>query len=384
MTIEKTKEKSAANKGATIDANGAKFKVFAPSSLSILKAVPENLKSVVPENSIYFEGFASTVDKDRHQDIVISDFWTDETIAKFMVNPVLLFQHDQSNAVGKIVQAEKRDEGLFVRGFVSKSWADAWRVEEGIIKSLSVWLWVDWDDIDYDYKSETWIMKSGELLEVSLVSIPANPSATFSVEKSLGSDFDNFKFYFSNKNLSSMKTFKFKNIGDFVKNLIPKLNLKLGLDLNEDSTDEDILKAVEDAKSVEDVKKELETQLTDSITKSVTENITNKLKEVGIDFETINGSSATPKAATDANAAEEVTEEAPNQMTQMFELMKEMKGLVEKSNGEKEAAQTELARMKGANGNGGKVNGGAAQVSATVEQFQNSMKSIKPLGNSKY
>ena len=64
--------------------------------------------------------------------------------------------------------------------------------------------------------------------------------------------------------------------------------------------------------------------------------------------------------------------------------MKEMKGLVEKSNGEKEAAQTELARMKGANGNGGKVNGGAAQVSATVEQFQNSMKSIKPLGNSKY
>jgi len=148
---------------------------------------PATLEGKIPENAVYIEGYANTTAKDRVQDVVAAWNWSEPILSSYMKNGfgTLLFMHDHDKPVGKILEVEGRDDGLFVRGFVSKSWKDAWMVEEGLIKGFSIGYMVDWMNSRYDAQADTYYLSIKELLEISIVTIPANQDSLISSIKSL-------------------------------------------------------------------------------------------------------------------------------------------------------------------------------------------------------
>ena len=148
---------------------------------------PATLDGKIPDNAIYIEGYANTTAKDRVQDVVAAWNWSEPILSSYMKNGfgTLLFMHDHDKPVGKILEVEGRNDGLFVRGFVSKSWKDAWMVEEGLIKGFSIGYMIDWINSRYDAQADTYYLAIKELLEISIVTIPANQDSLISSIKSL-------------------------------------------------------------------------------------------------------------------------------------------------------------------------------------------------------
>lgn len=153
-------------------------------------SVPETLKTLIPANAIYIEGFANTPNKDDQDDIILATRWTDEVINDYLKKGLLLYEHDVLQPIGKILEAERRDKpgeknGLFVRGFVSRSWPDAYKVEEGLIESMSVRIRYDWDVTTYDEPTKTYFVGVKKLREISICSIGAEEESVFETFKSL-------------------------------------------------------------------------------------------------------------------------------------------------------------------------------------------------------
>lgn len=194
---------------------------------------PATLDGKIPENAIYIEGYANTTAKDRVDDVVPSWNWSDSVLSNYMKNGfgTLLFMHDHDKPVGKILEVEGRDDGLFVRGFVSKSWKDAWMVEEGLIKGFSIGYIIDWMNSRYDAQADTYYLAIKELLEISIVTIPANQDSLISSIKSLIPKA-------SNTNTKTMKNF------------FAKLKAFAGIDIPEDADEKTAIEALEGAKTL--------------------------------------------------------------------------------------------------------------------------------------
>lgn len=140
------------------------------------------------KEGVYIEGFASTTVKDRDGEIIPTGSikYTD-----FLKNPILLYQHKHDEPIGKIEEIEQKENGLWIKAFVSSTAEKAITlIKEGILKTFSIGFRV----LDYDYNEaiDAWILKENDLYEVSVVSIPANQDAIFSMAKSFGEE-HNFK-----------------------------------------------------------------------------------------------------------------------------------------------------------------------------------------------
>ena len=103
-------------------------------------------------------------------------------------NIPLLFQHDQSKIVGKVISAAYDSKGLYVTAQLTKLPGDSLTnyvyeaVKAGMLNSFSVGLMVeDIDMVDQDEDSYLEITKS-HLFELSVVSTPALAVATFSTQ----------------------------------------------------------------------------------------------------------------------------------------------------------------------------------------------------------
>jgi len=144
-------------------------------------------------------GYANTTSKDRTGDIVLSEAWV-KGIENYRKNPVLLYQHDHSKPIGKSDTVRVDKKGIFVEASVSSAAEKLHGVqsliEDGALKSFSVGFRVK--DADYDRPSDTFIIKDLELLEISVVSVPANQESLFSIRKSFESEesFESFKSQF--------------------------------------------------------------------------------------------------------------------------------------------------------------------------------------------
>ena len=99
----------------------------------------------------------------------------------------LLFNHDQTQIVGKIIGVRKEYEGLKITADIYNFSDDALssyivpRVKSGLISAFSIGVLVkDFDLIEQD-GDEYLQIKESEAFEVSLVSVPANSSALFNV-----------------------------------------------------------------------------------------------------------------------------------------------------------------------------------------------------------
>jgi HK97 family phage prohead protease len=132
-------------------------------------------------------GIASTEHTDRHGEVIKQEGWD---LKNFKKNPVLMLSHNyQELPIGKVTNIKVENKKLTFKAVFSEATQTAKEayqlVQEGILKAFSVgFIPRQWDEKDQNTITEA------ELLEISLVSIPANPHATV-VAKSLSTIKDN-------------------------------------------------------------------------------------------------------------------------------------------------------------------------------------------------
>jgi len=129
------------------------------------------------------EGMASTTQVDSFKEIVEPDAFR-ETLPRYKKFPVVLFAHSFAMPIGKAIKLEIQSGGLWVRVALSKAAGTAemvrTQIEEGILKAFSIGFWLEMGDIKEDAKRPgvSRITKL-ELLEISVVPVPANRGAVF-------------------------------------------------------------------------------------------------------------------------------------------------------------------------------------------------------------
>ena len=159
------------------------------------------------EDSITIEGYANTVTKDRMGDVIAQEAWTKGGLDNYLKNPIVLAYHDHRRPIGGIVDMHTNEKGLYVVAEISKAAGDVYQlVKSGILKTFSVGFSVK--DADYDDTTDIFVIKDLELLEVSVVSVPANADSLFSLRKSFANstEYENFKNTYNQKGIENMKT----------------------------------------------------------------------------------------------------------------------------------------------------------------------------------
>ena len=142
------------------------------------------------DGSIDIKGSASTNGLDRAGDIIESDAWTKGGLENFKNNPIILFNHDYNKPIGRATGLEVNDKGLDISAKISKAAGDVKDlIKDGVLGAFSVGFRVK--DADYMTETDGYKIKDAELFEVSVVSVPCNQGATFSLAKS----FDNMDEY---------------------------------------------------------------------------------------------------------------------------------------------------------------------------------------------
>ena len=155
----------------------------------------------VEDGSVMIRGMASTNDFDRAGDTISPDAWAKGGLKNFENNPIILFNHDYNKPIGRATGLKVTPNGLELEAKISKSAPESVcdLVKDGVLGAFSVGFRVK----DADYLSETdgYKIKDAELFEVSVVSVPCNQAATFSLAKSFDSseEYEAFKKTFTNR-----------------------------------------------------------------------------------------------------------------------------------------------------------------------------------------
>ena len=149
-------------------------------------------------DGVKIEGFASTPELDRDYDIVEPTAFA-ASIAAFLANPQLLYNHDFDRNVGLVESVDFRKDGVFVRASVMDPQLADW-CKTGRIRMFSVQFRIaadgyTWEEIEVPGVDENGgaikrkvsvrRITKGELLEISLVTVPANRTAAFELSKAL-------------------------------------------------------------------------------------------------------------------------------------------------------------------------------------------------------
>jgi HK97 family phage prohead protease len=211
------------------------MKSFEETKMAKVFKLDSSIKSIEEgETELKIAGYASTDSVDRASDRILPTAWTRGGLRNYEINPILLFNHDYNRPIGKVVEISTDNKGLKIKGVISKSAGDVYNlVKEGVLSTFSVGFLVK--DADYDKSLDGLIVKDAELLEVSVVSVPANQDATFSLAKS----FDNQDDY-----LSFRKQFINGDANEADTEGTQKVSRKLKMD---ETTQDLINKAVSDA-----------------------------------------------------------------------------------------------------------------------------------------
>jgi HK97 family phage prohead protease len=153
------------------------------------------------DGSVMIRGMASTADFDRAGDTISAEAWQKGGLKNFEKNPIILFNHDYSRPIGRATGMKAGPNGLELECKISKSAPGnvAELVKDGVLGAFSVGFRVK--DADYIKETDGLMIKDAELFEVSVVSVPCNQSATFSLAKSFDSDdeYEEFKKTFTNR-----------------------------------------------------------------------------------------------------------------------------------------------------------------------------------------
>ena len=136
---------------------------------------------------IKISGYASTIDKDRVSDVVLPSAFV-ETLSVYKQNPVILLQHKMDKPIGKATDLMVDEKGLRIEAEISEDLDGAKSaIKNGVLKWFSIGYKVkEWEEKSNE-EGQYWEIKELELLEISVVSVPANP---FTLIKSLDSCFE--------------------------------------------------------------------------------------------------------------------------------------------------------------------------------------------------
>ncbi|REK53188.1 MAG: HK97 family phage prohead protease [Bacteroidetes bacterium] len=161
---------------------------------STFKALDED------DSGVNITGYASTKDFDRAGDTIMPEAWTKGGLNNFEKNPIILFNHNYDKPIGRATGLKVTENGLEMKAKISKSAPEnvATLVKEGILGAFSVGFRIK--DADYLEETDGLKIKDAELFEVSVVSVPCNQAATFSLAKSFDSEaeYEDFKKTFKN------------------------------------------------------------------------------------------------------------------------------------------------------------------------------------------
>jgi HK97 family phage prohead protease len=177
---------------------------------------------------IFIEGYANFGAKDRVGDLIDPSVWSvGESLNNFKKNPILLFNHDYDEPVGKVEDVEPRSDGLFIRAKITSAAGKVYRlIADGVLSTFSVGFRLL--DAKWIGETETFLITKLELLEISVVSVPCQQDSVFSLAKSMnGEDYLAIRKTFG-PNQSTIIGAK-KNMGDETQLNIDELAAKLGL-----------------------------------------------------------------------------------------------------------------------------------------------------------
>ncbi len=149
-------------------------------------------KSLQEEEDLIITGYASTNDIDRGGDIILPEAWRKGGLDNFSNNPILLFNHNYNSPIGFVSDFSVDEKGLKIVAKISKHAKEIYGlVKDGVLRTFSIGAGIR--DADYNKKTDGFVIKDAELYEISVVSVPMNQSAVFSVKKSLNEeDFKKF------------------------------------------------------------------------------------------------------------------------------------------------------------------------------------------------
>jgi HK97 family phage prohead protease len=162
---------------------------------STFKSLGEN-----EDGGVDIKGSASTNALDRAGDIIEADAWTKGGLENYKGNPIILFNHNYDKPIGRAKDLKVTDNGLEISAKISKAAGDVTQlIKDGVLGAFSVGFKVK--DADYMTETDGYSIKDAELFEVSVVTVPCNQAATFSVAKSFDNmeEYNKFKQTFSNQ-----------------------------------------------------------------------------------------------------------------------------------------------------------------------------------------
>lgn len=244
------------------------------------------------EEELIIEGAASTDNIDRMGDIIEGKAWDEKALNAYRQNPIILAFHNHEKPVGRALDVKNTGKGLSLKAKISKGAPEVWHlVKDGVLKAFSVGFIVK--DADYDKEKDIFLIKEVELLEVSVVSVPANPYTTFNVSKSFqnSSEFEEFKksFIEEDNNIEEITHMADeKNVNVDAKAKAPELDLEaitatIKAQLKAEREAEEQEKAAAEAQKVE--MQSMVEKLVKDATKAVEEDNDSKLKSLQKDLE---------------------------------------------------------------------------------------------------
>ena len=143
-----------------------------------------------------FEGYASVFNnKDLGNDVIRKGAFAETLMNKKPKQIKLLYQHKTDEPIGVVDSIEEDNKGLKIKGRLALGTQKGKEVYELMkmeaLDSMSIGYRINQDGYKYDDKNKRRIIKSVDLMEVSMVTFPMNPKATISKVK--GADIEEGK-----------------------------------------------------------------------------------------------------------------------------------------------------------------------------------------------
>jgi HK97 family phage prohead protease/HK97 family phage major capsid protein len=201
-------------------------------------------------DSIFIEGYASTVDIDRSGDVVPASVW-EKGMQNYLKNPIILAQHDHDDPIGRMVEHKLDAKGLWIKARISAAAEVFSLIKDEVLTAFSIGFRIL--DAEYNSAAEVFVVKELELIEISVVSVPCNQNTLFNLSKAFtdAEEYNSFKAQFipkaeSAKGLESLSD----NASAITKEwkMDPK-ELQIMLDAAAKSAAEQATKAVLDAQA---------------------------------------------------------------------------------------------------------------------------------------
>jgi len=142
---------------------------------------------VEESGELKIRGLASTTDLDRAGDLIPAEAWSNGGLDNYLKNPIVLFNHNYNKPIGRALKVTPSGRGLEFEAVISSAFGEIYSlIKDGVLGAFSVGFRIK--DADIVEETGGLRIKDAELFEVSVVSVPCNQAATFSIAKSFESE----------------------------------------------------------------------------------------------------------------------------------------------------------------------------------------------------